>query len=140
MAVTGGWDSGWEAVSYGYKAVQEPKAQEQQRDGPRAHGNTARRVVDDQDAEGSGQQRPKNDPRNNQHPRYANCWAPLTKRHQQEHGLHQPTGRTDPPQRAKARAGDCPGPRKETATRRSVTQRGPPPPPTSSGSLAPAGL
>ena len=33
--------------------------------GPHAHGNTARQVVDNQDAEGSGQQRPKNDPRNN---------------------------------------------------------------------------
>ena len=29
--------------------------------------NTARQVVDDQSAEGSGQQRPRNDPRSNQH-------------------------------------------------------------------------
>ena len=32
--------------------------------GPHAHGNTMRQGVDDQDAEGSGQQRPNNDPRN----------------------------------------------------------------------------
>ena len=89
-----------------------------------------------------------NDPRNNQHnPQYANYWAPLTrkrhipphsaqpqhtnywaprtrKRHQQEHRPQRPTERSDPTQHAKGRTGDCPGPRKETTTRRHVTQGG----------------
>ena len=87
-----------------------------------------------------------NDPHNNQHnPQYANYWAPLTrkrhipphsaqprhtndgaprtqKRHQQEHRPQRPTERSDPTQHAKGRPGDCPGPRKETTTRRTVTQ------------------
>ena len=87
-----------------------------------------------------------NDPRNNQHnPQYANYWAPLTctqhipphpaqprhtndwaprtrKRHQQEHRPQRPTERSDPTQHAKGRTGDCPGPRRETTTRRNVTQ------------------
>ena len=81
------------------------------------------------------------------HPQYANYWAPLTrkrhipphpaqpqhtndgaprtrKRHQQEHRPQRPTERSDPTQHAKGRTGDCPGPRKETATRRNVTQGG----------------
>ena len=89
------------------------------------------------------------------HPQYANYWAPLTrkryttphpaqprhtnhraprtrKRHQQEHRPQRPTERSAPTQHAKGRAGDCPGPRKETTTRRTVTQA-PPPPPTSPG-------
>ena len=75
----------------------------------------------DQNAERSGQQRPRNDPRNDQHNlQYANYWAPLTRtRRQQE---HRPTERSDPTRPAKERTGDCPGPRKETATRRNVTQ------------------
>ena len=79
------------------------------------------------------------------HPQYANYWAPLTrkrhtmphsaqpqhtkywaprtrKRHQQEHRLQRPTERSDPTQHAKGRTGDRPGPRKETTTRRNVTQ------------------
>ena len=36
--------------------------------------------------------------------------------------------RSDPTQHAKGRTGDCPGPRKETATRRNVTRGVPPPP------------
>ena len=83
-------------------------------------------------------------------PQYANYWAPLTrkrhtlpqpaqpqhtnhwasrmrKRHQQEHRPQRPTERSDPTQHAKGRTGDCPGPRKETTTRRNVTQRVPPP-------------
>ena len=83
--------------------------------------------------------------RTNQHnPRYANYWATLThkrhpphpaqpqhtdhgapqtrKQHQQEHRPQRPTERSDPTQHAKGRTGDCPGPRKETATRRNVTQ------------------
>ena len=81
------------------------------------------------------------------HPQYANCWAPLTrkqhilphpaqpqhtnhwapqtrKRHQQEHRPQRPTERSDPPQHAKGRPGDCPGPRKGATTWRNVTQGG----------------
>ena len=36
-------------------------------DGPHAHENTARQVLDDLNAEGSGQQKPKTDPCNIQH-------------------------------------------------------------------------
>ena len=92
-------------------------------------------------------------PHNNQHnPRYANYWAPLTrkrhipphsaqpqhtnywaprtrKRHQREHRPQRPTERSDPTQHAKGRTGDCPGPRKETTTRRNVTRGGGYPPP-----------
>ena len=108
--------------------------------GRHAHGNAARQVV-------HGRQTPSNDPRNNQHnPRYANYWALLTnkrhpphpaqprhtnhwaprtrKRHQQEHRPQRPTERSDPTQHAKGRPGDCPGPRKGTATRRNVTRGG----------------
>ena len=92
--------------------------------------------------------KPSNDPRSNQrNPRYANYWGPLAhkrhppqpaqprhtndgaprtrRQHQQEHRPQQPT------QHAKGRTGDCPGPRKETATRRNVTRGVPhhPPPP-----------
>ena len=93
-----------------------------------------------------GQQKRSNDPRNNQHnpqyanyrapltrkrhipphsaqPRHTNHWAPRTrKRHQREHRPQRPTERSDPTQHAKGRTGDCPGPRKETTTRRNVTQ------------------
>ena len=56
-------------------------------------------------------------------PQHTNRWAPRTrKRHQQEHRPQRPTERSDPTQRAKGRTGDCPGPRKETAPRRNVTQ------------------
>ena len=56
-------------------------------------------------------------------PRHTNYWAPRTrKRHQQEHRPQRPTERSDPTQHAKGRAGDCPGPRKQTATRRNVTR------------------
>ena len=58
-------------------------------------------------------------------PRHTNHWAPRTrKRHQQEHRPQRPTERSDPAQHAKGRTGDCPGPRKETTTRRTVTQGG----------------
>ena len=58
-------------------------------------------------------------------PRHANYWAPRTrKRHQQEHRPQRPTERSDPTQHAKGRTGDRPGPRKETTTRRNVTQGG----------------
>ena len=93
-----------------------------------------------------GQQKQSNDPRNNQHdPRYANYWAPLTRRrhilphpaqpwhpnhwapemrkpHQKEHWPQRPTESSDLTQHAEGRTGDSPGPRKETATRRNVTQ------------------
>ena len=39
-------------------------------------------------------------------------------------GVLRPTERSDPTQHAKGRTGDCPGPRKETTTRRNVTQGG----------------
>ena len=56
-------------------------------------------------------------------PRHTNYWALRTrKRHQQEHRPQRPTERSDPKQHAKGRPGDCPGPRKETRTRRNVTQ------------------
>ena len=98
--------------------------------------------------EALGQQKQSNDPGNNPaHPQHANYWAPLTrkrhtiphsaqprhtndwaprtrKRHQQEHRPQRPTERSDPTQHAKGRVGDCPGPRKETATRRNVTRGG----------------
>ena len=104
--------------------------------------------MDGRRAEVCGQQKQSNDPRNNQHnPQYANYWAPLTrkrhttphpaqprytnhwaprtrKRHQQEHRPQRPTESSDPMQHAKGRTGDCPGPRKETTTRRNVTQGG----------------
>ena len=108
-------------------------------------GNTERQVVDGLRTEVCGQQKQSNDPHNNQHnPQYANYWAPLTrkrhpphpaqprytnywaprtrKRHQQVHRPQRPTERSDPTQHAKGRTGDCPGPRKETTTRRNVTQ------------------
>ena len=62
-------------------------------------------------------------------PQHTNDWAPRTrKRHQQEHRPQQPTERSDPTQHAEGRTGDCPGPRKETTTRRNVTQGVDPPP------------
>ena len=94
--------------------------------GPHAHGNAARHVVDDLDVEESGRQKPSNDPHNDQHPpQCAKDWAPRTrKRHQQEHRLQRPSERSDPTQHAKGRTGDCPGPHRETATGRHVTQGG----------------
>ena len=56
---------------------------------------------------------------------HANHWGPRTrKQHQQEHLPQRPTESSDPTQHAKGRTGDRPGPRKETATRRNVTQGG----------------
>ena len=58
-------------------------------------------------------------------PQRTNYWAPRTrKRHQQEHRPQRPTERSDPTQHAKGRAGDRPGPRKGTTTRRNVTPGG----------------
>ena len=103
--------------------------------------------------EARGQQKQSNDPSNNQHnPQYATYWAPHTrkrhipphpaqpqhtnywaprtrKRHQREHRPQRPTERSDPTQHAKGRTGDCPGPRKEIATRRTVTRGDPSPSP-----------
>ena len=42
-------------------------AKKQQLNGPHAHGSTARQVVHDENAEGSGQQKLRNDPCNTQH-------------------------------------------------------------------------
>ena len=112
------------------------------------HRNTARQATDSLRTEARGRQTQSNDPRNNQHnPQYANYWAPLTrkrhipphpaqprhtndwaprtrKRHQREHRPQRPTERSAPTQHAKGRTGDCPGPRKETSTRRNVTHGG----------------
>ena len=89
----------------------------------------------------------KRPPQQPAQPQFANFWAPLTrkrhipphpaqsqhtnywalrtrKRHQQEHRPQRPTERSDPTQHAKGRMGDRPGPRKETTTRRTVTQGG----------------
>ena len=103
-------------------------------------------VVDGLRTEVCGQQKQSTNPCNNQHnPQYANYWAPLArkrhipphpaqprhtndwaprtrKRHQQEHRPQRPTEHSNPTQHAKGRAGDCPGPHKETTTRRNVTQ------------------
>ena len=69
--------------------------------------------------------RKRHTPPHSAQPQHTNYWAPRTrKRHQQEHRPQRLTERSDPTQHAKGRAGDCPGPRKETATRRNVTQRG----------------
>ena len=58
-------------------------------------------------------------------PNTPNHWAPRTrKRHQQEHRPQRPTESSDPTQHAKGRTGDCPGPHKETTTRRNVTRGG----------------
>ena len=58
-------------------------------------------------------------------PQHTNYWAPRTgKRHQQEHRPQRRAERSAPPQHAKGRTGDCPGPRKGTTTRRNVTQGG----------------
>ena len=105
-------------------------------------------VVDGLWTEVCGQQTQANNPSNNQHnpqyanyrapltrkrhtmphsaqPRHTNDWAPRTrKRHQREHRPQRPTERSDPTQHAKGRTGDCPGPRKGTATRRTVTRGG----------------
>ena len=68
-------------------------------------------------------------------PRHTNHWAPRTrKQHQQEHRPQRLPEHSDPTQHAKGRTGDCPGPRKETTTRRNVTRAGgggltPPPAP-----------
>ena len=54
-------------------------------------------------------------------PHHTNYWAPRKrKRHQQEH--QRPTESSD--RRNMGRTGDCPGPCKETTTRRNVTQGG----------------
>ena len=113
--------------------------------GTQASCTWKRRVVDGLRTEVWEQQKQSNDPRNNQHnPQYTNYWVPLTrkrhtmpqpaqpwhtnywalrtrKQHQQEHRPQRPTERSDPTQHAKGRTGDCPGPRKETTTRRNVT-------------------
>ena len=55
-------------------------------------------------------------------PQHTNHWAPRPrKRHQQEHRPQRLIESNNPTQYAKGRTGDCPGPRKETTTRRNVT-------------------
>ena len=73
----------------------------------------------------SGQRRKRHIPPHPAQPRHTDHWAPRTrKRRQQEHRPQRPTERSDPTQHAKGRTGDCPGPRKETTTRRTVTRGG----------------
>ena len=58
-------------------------------------------------------------------PQHTNHWAPRTrKRHRQERRPQRPTESSNSTQHAKRRTGDCPGPRKETTTRRNVTRGG----------------
>ena len=106
--------------------------------GPHAHGNVARRVVDDRRAEVCGRRKPPYAPQQPAQPPVrrllgpadtqtapaATSTAPAHQRHQQEHRPQRPTERSDPTQHAKGRTGDCPGPRKETTTRRNVTRGG----------------
>ena len=49
---------------------------------------------------------------------------PLFSQRRRRWGPQRPTESSDPTQHAKGRTGDCPGPRKETTTRRTVTQGG----------------
>ena len=80
--------------------------------------------MDDQDAEGRGQQRPLNGPRNPQNnPQCANYWAVLTRK-RQEHGPQRLSERSDPTQHVKGTTGAFPGPCKEAAARRNVTRGG----------------
>ena len=65
----------------------------------------------------------KRPPQQPTQPQYANYWALLRrKQHQQEHRPQRPTERSNLTQHAEGRTVDCPGPRKETTTRRNVTQ------------------
>ena len=90
----------------------------QQPNGPHAHGNTARQVVDEQNAEGSGQQKRRNDSHTNKH----NPSTPTTGLRQRENNTSRNRGRRV--QHAKGRTGDCPGPCEGSATRRNATQGG----------------
>ena len=92
---------------------------------------------DNQNAEGSGRQRPRNDPRSNQHdprsnqhhPRsnQHNLGTPTTRLHQRENNTSRntecsgrqntaTTERSDPTQHVKGRTGDCLGPIKKQQT------------------------
>ena len=94
--------------------------------GAHAHGNAARHVVDDLDAEGSGSKIRTPTPATTS----TTSSAPITgrrltrQRRHTEHRPQRPSERIDPTPCAKGRTGDCPGPRKETATRRNVPQGG----------------
>ena len=82
-----------------------------------------------QGAEGGGGGAPltrkRHIPPHSAQPQHTNDGAPRTrKRHQQEHRPQRPTERSDPTQHEKGRAGDCPGPRKETTQRDGVSHGG----------------
>ena len=84
-------------------------------------------MVDDRRAEVCGQRKQANDPCSNQH----SPGTPTTGLQERGNDTSRSTGRSgrqnaacDPTQHAKGRTGDCPGPRKETTTRRNVTQGG----------------
>ena len=96
------------------------------------HGGWSRPGPDPKGGGGGGGRAPltrkRHIPPHSAQPQHTNDWAPRTrKRHQQEHRPQRPTERSDPTQHAKGRTGDCPGPRQETTTRRTVTQGDPPP-------------
>ena len=104
-------------------ADDQDKTQRGGTNGPHAHGNTARSVVDDLNAEGTGQQKTvKPPPQQPAQPQYANYWALLMWKKTTRNTGRSGCQNSDPTQHAKGRTGDCPGPRKETATQRDVTQ------------------
>ena len=120
--------------------TQHAKGRTGDRPGPRKGATTrrnvtqgARHAVHDLNAGGGGggSKNRKTTPRNDQHnPQYANYWAPRTRtRHHKERGPQRPSERHNPTRHAKGRTGDCPGPRKETATRRNVARGAVPEPP-----------
>ena len=96
--------------------------------GLHAHRNAARHV-DDLNAEGEWAAKTvKRAPQQSAQPPVRRLLGPAsapphaTTRHHTERRPQRPTERSDPTQHAKGRTGDCPGPRKGTATQRNVTR------------------
>ena len=97
-----GWDNVWRSSA----------------PGPHTHGNTARQAVDGLWTEARGQQRQSNDPGSaNAETTPARALAAAADRKQQPNA-------TCEGKHGKELTGDCPGPCKETTTRRNVTQGG----------------
>ena len=115
--------------------------------GPHAHGKRSEVGCGWPEDRGVGTAKTvKRPPQQPVQPQYANYWAPLTrnrhilphparpqhtnhwalsaKRHQQEHQPQRPTESSGAMQHVNGRTGDCPGPLKETTTRRNVTGGG----------------
>ena len=88
------------------------------------HGNVGRHVGDDLNAEGEGGSRHRKTAPATTSTTPSAPITPTRQRHHKAHRPQRPTERSDPTQHAKGRTGDCPGPRKGTATRRNVTQGG----------------